>query len=688
MASNQQFSPHQESDRLKALRRYEILDTPPDGAFDRITSIAARLFKVPIAIVSLVDSDRMWFKSHHGLDVKQIERSPGLCASAILSKDVYTIVDASKDVRSLANPLVAGEMGLRFYAAAPLTTHDGYNLGTLCVIDKQPHSISEEEKSILADLAAVVMDEIEMRLAARKVAQLNIELAQAKEAAEVANKAKSLFIANMSHELRSPLNAILGFSRLIQRSPNLSVENLENASIIIRSGEHLLSLVNQVLDFSKLESGRTTLNEKNFDLYYLLEELEDMFQHKASEKGLELVCTYSSDIPRYIRTDEVKLRQVLINLISNGIKFTSRGRVSVKVGLGKGDWGLRDNKEFTQLPSGFPVPYEGEPSVGAVSPITNRQSRITFEVEDTGSGIATEELDQIFEAFVQTTTGKESHEGTGLGLAITRKFVHILGGEIKVWSQVGVGTTFKFDMIVSAIDAREIATKQPPRTVRSLEANQPQYRILIVDDKSLNRQLLIKLLQTVGFELQEASHGQEAIEVWEKWQPHCILMDMRMPVMDGYEAIQNIKSTLKGQATTIIALTASAVEEEKAIALSRGCDDFIRKPFQESEIFEALQKHLGVRFIYEEAKPNSTLNNKTTSFTQSDLANLTQEIAALPPDLIGQFYLATLNLDTDAILNAIARIRQKNESLANILEDLAHNFQYQQILTLTQPVVA
>ncbi|GAA6623148.1 response regulator [Scytonema sp. NUACC26] len=671
MASNRQFSPQEESDRLKVLQRYEILDTPPDGAFDRITSIAARLLKVPIAIVSLVDSDRIWFKSHYGLDVEQIERSPGLCASAILSNDVYSIVDASKDVRSLANPLVAGEMGLRFYAAAPLTTYDGYNLGTLCVIDKQPRSISKDEKSILSDLAAVVIDEIEMRLAARKVAQLNIELAQAKEAAEVANKAKSLFIANMSHELRSPLNAILGFSRLIQRTPNLSVENLENANIIIRSGEHLLSLINQVLDFSKLESGRTTLNEKNFDLYCLLDELENMFQQRAREKGLELVCTYSPDVPKYIRTDEVKLRQALINLISNGIKFTDRGRVLVKVGLAIGDWELEKRKEFTQ------------------SLIANRQSQITFEVEDTGAGIAAEELDQLFEAFVQTTTGKESHEGTGLGLAITRKFVNILGGKISVCSHVGVGTTFKFDIPVSVIDATDIESKQPSRTVVSLEANQPQYRILIVDDKPLNRQLLVKLLQSIGFELEEASNGQEAIDLWEKWRPHCIFMDMRMPVMEGYEAMQKIKSTLKGQATIFVALTASSVEEEKASTLSTGCDSFIRKPFRESEIFEALQKHLGVRFVYEEEKLNSELNNiKTKSVKQTDLANLTHEMAALPPDLIERFYLATLNLDTDVILSLITQIRQTNESLANILEDLVHNFQYQQILTLTQPIIS
>ena len=217
------------------------MDTPPDGAFDRITSIAAKLLKVPIAIVSLVDSDRIWFKSHYGLKVRQIDRSPGLCASAILSNDVYAITDASKDIRSLTNPLVVGEMGLRFYAAAPLQTHDGHNLGTLCVIDKQPRSISEEEKSILTDLATVVIDEMELRLAARKVAQLNTELAQAKEAAEVANNAKSAFIANMSHELRSPLNAILGFSQLMVRSNTLSADNKENVSMIMRSGGHLLS---------------------------------------------------------------------------------------------------------------------------------------------------------------------------------------------------------------------------------------------------------------------------------------------------------------------------------------------------------------------------------------------------------------------------------------------------------------
>ncbi len=660
MDCNQQLTPNQESERLRALRRYEILDTPPDGAFESITSIAAKLLKVPISIVSLVDSDRIWFKSHHGLEVQQIDRTPGLCASAILSKEVYTITDASKDVRSLTNPLVVGEMGLRFYAAAPLQTHDGHNLGTLCVIDKQPRSISEEEKSILTDLAAVVIDEMELRLAARKVAQLNAELAQAKEAAEVANNAKSAFLANMSHELRSPLNAILGFSQLMVRSNTLSAENKENVSMIMRSGEHLLSLINQVLDFSKIEAGHATLNEKNFDLYQLLDELENMFQLRATDKGLDLVIIPTSLVPQYVHTDEVKLRQVLINLLSNAIKFTSFGKVTVRV-----------SAFSNQLSSAE----------------ENTQQRICFEVEDTGAGIATDELDKLFEAFVQTKTGRESQQGTGLGLAITRKFVQLMGGEISVSSQVGCGTTFKFNIQASVVAPMDLERQQSKPTVVALEPNQPSYRILIVDDQPINRQLLHKLLKPLGFELQEATNGKEAVEVWESWEPHCIFMDMRMPVMDGYEATKQIKSALKGQATTVIALTASALEDEKAIVLSVGCDDFLGKPFREADIFATMQKHIGVRYVYDVPSTKSTSTNIEAGVTTpADVEKLTEGIAALPLDIVTNLYQATINLDLDEMLTLIAQIRQSDDALAHTLADLANNFQYQRILTLTQPI--
>ncbi|HEY9635479.1 MAG TPA: ATP-binding protein [Coleofasciculaceae cyanobacterium] len=663
-----------ETERLKALRRYNILDTPPDGSFDRITSMAARLLKVPIAVVSLVDSDRIWFKSHHGLDVQQIDHCPGLCASAILSPEFYVITDASQDVRSLANPLVAGEFGLRFYAAAPLTTHDGYNLGTLCVIDKQPRSISPEELEVLKDLAAVVIDEIELRLAARNIDQLNNELEQeveerkqAESVAQAANQAKSEFLANMSHELRSPLNAILGFAQLMTRSQTLPSEHQENVGIIRSSGEHLLTLINNVLDLSKIEAGGTTLNENDFDLYRLLDELDDLFRLKADDKGLQLVFDHASDVPQYVRTDDVKLRQVLINLLNNALKFTKQGGVSLKVN--------------SQNPPGAP-PCSGtcvsNPAHSTVKSEAEIQTTLTFEVEDTGVGIAPDELDSLFEAFVQTQAGKEAQEGTGLGLAISRKFVKLMGGEMTVSSQVGRGSIFKFDIQVSRVDAAAIKTHQPTGRIIALEPNQPRYRILIVDDKWSNRQLLMKLLNPLGFELKEASNGEEAIATWENWEPHLIWMDMRMPMMDGYEATKRIKATTKGQATAIIALTASVLEEERAVILSGGCEDFVRKPFREADIFDMMHKHLGVRYVYEEA------TDSRQQYTQSQNSPIGFAFATLPTELVTNLQQAAIRIDMDRIDSLIAQIHTYDASLASRLSLLAADFKYDEILTLIQ----
>lgn len=643
----QKFIPDNETERLQALQRYEILDTRPEGTFDRVTAIVARLLQVPIAVVSLVDNDRIWFKSRHGLDVQQIDRSPGLCASAILSPDIYVVTDASQDSRSAQNALVTSDFGLRFYVGAPLQTHDGFSLGTLCAIDKQPRQISPQEMAILKDLAGIVMDEIELRIAARKVDELNAELAQAKEKAEVANQAKSIFLANMSHELRSPLNAILGFAQLMTRSQKLPAEQIENVSIITRSGEHLLTLINNVLDLSKIEAGRTSINEKNFDLYRMLDDLEDMFQLKADDKRLHLLFERSPDVPQYVRTDEVKLRQVLINLLNNALKFTQEGGVSVRVGIGN-----RENYS---------------------------QCSIVFEVEDTGAGIAADEIDSIFEAFVQSKTGKEAQEGTGLGLPISRKFIQLMGGEMKVSSEVGQGTIFKFDVRVSVVDRSEIESKKSTRQVIALEPNQPRYRILIVDDKWSNRQLLIKLLNPLGFELKEATNGKEAIEIWDSWEPHLIWMDMRMPVMDGYEATKQIKSTTKGQATAVIALTASVLEEERAVVLSAGCDGFMRKPFRDADIFDAMHKHIGVRYIYEDlSQSDSSIAVKNGAENAFNPA----AIAALPAEWVINLQTALPQGDLDLIDSIIEQIRTQNIPLANAIKSYVDNFDYDKILTL------
>lgn len=456
----------------------------------------------------------------------------------------------------------------------------------------------------------------------------------ARKSADAANAAKSAFLSSMSHELRSPLNTLLGFARLMERQPALPDETREDLAIILRSGEHLRALINQVLDLAKIEAGRVVLNVADFNLHAMLDELEDMFAFKAEARDLSLRFELDS-VPHFVRGDPLKLRQVLINLLDNALKFTEHGQVALRV---------------------HPQPQDG---------------RLAFAVVDTGIGISAAELGQLGTAFVRA--GGAQREGTGLGLAISRNFVRLMGGELRMASQPGHGTSASFSIELPAVSAEAVSVDPLPRRVVALAPGQPRYRILVVDDRGEARQLLKRLLTPLGFEVREACNGQEAVEQWRDWPAHLIWMDMRMPIMDGRAATRRIKASPNGGATVIIALTASSFEEERADILAAGCDDFLRKPFHESDLFALMQKHLGVNFLYlEEGGAGAAA-----------ATNLDAEaLAAQPAALRNALEQALVQLDTAAVTAAIAEIG--DASLAHALATLANEFQYTQILRLLQ----
>jgi PAS domain S-box-containing protein len=487
------------------------------------------------------------------------------------------------------------------------------------------------------------------------------QLKEAKEAAEVANRAKSTFLANMSHELRTPLNAILGFTQLMNRDRSLSTEQQEHLDIILHSGEHLLALINDILEMSKIEAGRISLNETSFDLYHLLESLREMFHLKAQSKGLQLVFERTPDVPQYVLGDEGKLRQVLINLLGNAIKFTKSGRVMLRVKPKTSQLNLLTQNSKLKTHSSSP------------------SHRLVFEVEDTGPGIAIEDIDSLFIAFTQTATGHQASEGTGLGLPISRQFVQLLGGDISVSSTLGRGATFTFDVLLKKTTPTDLHNQKPKERVIGLAPDQVAYRILLVEDTRVSRLLLVKLLTSVGFEVREAENGQEGLALWESWEPHLILMDMRMPVMDGYEATRQIKSHLKGQACVIIALTASAFEENRSLILSAGCDDFIRKPLQEDILFEKIAHHLGVRYLYEDS------NELTRPQPKGRVEELTTgALGVMPAEWLRQLHRAAEGCQDEEILALMEQIPQQHEALKLALADLVDNFRFDLIIDLTQ----
>jgi signal transduction histidine kinase/ActR/RegA family two-component response regulator len=531
--------PPDEAERLAALRAYQVLDTEPEAGFDDLTALAAEVAATPIALVSLIDTDRQWFKSRLGLAACETGRDIAFCSHAILDDAPMIVPETHADARFHDNPLVTGEPHIRAYAGIPLRVPAGRRVGTLCVIDTRPRAFSPQQIASL------------QRLARQVVAQL--ELRRARDEALAAARAKSEFLANMSHEIRTPLNGVIGMASLLVDS-NLSAAQREMAETLNECGDHLLAVVNDVLDLSALEAGRCTLEAQPFDAARLVRRAAAMFESAADAKGVALRIAVEPRFAAERRGDPTRLRQVLLNLIGNAVKFTERGAVDVGM--------------------------DGD------------ASGLTLRVRDTGIGMEEATIGRLFQPFEQGHAGiARRFGGTGLGLAISARLVALMGGRIEVDSRAGAGSCFTVWLPLPACAPVRAEAPSLSDALSGLAASlEPGLRVLVADDNAVSALLVRHLLERLGCVPQLVTDGIQAVAAWRAGDFDVVLMDQHMPGMNGAEAAAVIRADgERGRQATIFALSAGTAALERVACLRAGMDDYIEKPIKPAALAAALR---------------------------------------------------------------------------------------------------
>lgn len=565
-----------------------------------------------------------------------------------LTKQLYQLIGTMRRVRNGDKNAIADENGV--VEVSELSQEFNLMLNSL---KQNEQALQQSQRELREDIQQRVKVEKEIRNLNENLENIVKDRTEAlqiqKEKAEASNHAKSIFLANMSHELRTPLNAILGFSTLLTQSADIPESEKDNLKIINHSGEHLLQLINDVLDMSKIEAGRMQLDNEDFDLGDLVRNTVEMMKVRADEKGIQLLVDQNSKFPRLIHGDVAKLRQVLINLLSNAIKFTDQGGITLRLNT------INDETNYLTL---------------------------NFEIEDSGSGIDKADIDRIFMPFEQLENAT-SQKGTGLGLAITRQFVQMMGGDIQVQSTPKKGSIFCFSIQVKHATT-DISlhqnTDQNGQLVISLADNEPEWRILVVEDQLENQLLIQKVLKQVGFQVKIAENGQKGVELFQSWHPHFIWMDRRMPVMDGLTATKAIRKLPGGDKVKIVALTASVFKDQRQEVMDAGSDDFVRKPYRPEELYDCMARHLNLHYRYAE--------DVTSEQIESDLLNLTpQEATQLSDELSYQIYHAALIGDIQTLTDIISDLPKSESTVINGLKKLVDAYRFDLIMAFVKPNV-